>query len=188
MFFQQIQLFQRVIKIQIVAQVLDSFNILINQNYPQKSRKYISKVRITVATIMSDQECLYLVLNPFNAVSNLSNKTIVKRLVDGHLGGLRVRVKQYCLQGIHTADLCRHLVRLACTQGENTSRSNGSTLSSSLVITVSMSRWYCLLSYRLHIHFIFPISLNSIYFQISIYTWQHTSLQIHGKWIRKHTS
>ena len=28
-------------------------------------------------------------------------------------------------------------------------------------------------------------SLNSIYFQISIYTWQHTSIQIHGKWIRK---
>ena len=28
-------------------------------------------------------------------------------------------------------------------------------------------------------------SLNSIYFQISIYTWQHTSIQIHGKWIGK---
>jgi len=28
-------------------------------------------------------------------------------------------------------------------------------------------------------------SLNSIYFQISIYTWQHTSLQIHGNWIGK---
>jgi len=28
-------------------------------------------------------------------------------------------------------------------------------------------------------------SLNSIYFQISIYTWQHTSIQIHRKWIRK---
>jgi len=28
-------------------------------------------------------------------------------------------------------------------------------------------------------------SLNSIYFQISVYTWQHTSIQIHGKWIRK---
>jgi len=28
-------------------------------------------------------------------------------------------------------------------------------------------------------------SLNSIYFQISMYTWQHTSIQIHGKWIRK---
>ena len=27
------------------------------------------------------------------------------------------------------------------------------------------------------------VSLNSIYFQISIYTWQHTSIQIHGKWI-----
>ena len=26
-------------------------------------------------------------------------------------------------------------------------------------------------------------SLNSIYFQISIYTWQHTSIQIHGKLI-----
>ena len=26
-------------------------------------------------------------------------------------------------------------------------------------------------------------SLNSIYFQISIYTWLHTSIQIHGKWI-----
>ena len=24
------------------------------------------------------------------------------------------------------------------------------------------------------------VSLNSIYFQISIYTWQHTSIQIHG--------
>jgi len=29
------------------------------------------------------------------------------------------------------------------------------------------------------------LSLNSIYFQINIYTWQHTSIQIHGKWIRK---
>ena len=29
------------------------------------------------------------------------------------------------------------------------------------------------------------ISLNSIYFQISIYTWQHTLIQIHGKWIGK---
>jgi len=29
------------------------------------------------------------------------------------------------------------------------------------------------------------VSLNSIYFQISIYTWQHTSIQIHGKWIGK---
>ena len=29
------------------------------------------------------------------------------------------------------------------------------------------------------------ISLNSIYFQLSIYTWQHTSIQIHGKWIGK---
>ena len=28
-------------------------------------------------------------------------------------------------------------------------------------------------------------SLNSIYFLISIYTWLHTSIQIHGKWIRK---
>ena len=28
-------------------------------------------------------------------------------------------------------------------------------------------------------------SLNSIYFQISIYTWQHTSIQMHGKWIGK---
>ena len=28
-------------------------------------------------------------------------------------------------------------------------------------------------------------SLNSIYFQISIYTWQHTSIHIHGKWIGK---
>jgi len=28
-------------------------------------------------------------------------------------------------------------------------------------------------------------SLNSIYFQRSIYTWQHTSIQIHGKWIGK---
>jgi len=28
-------------------------------------------------------------------------------------------------------------------------------------------------------------SLNSIYFQISIYTWQHTAIQIHGKWIGK---
>ena len=28
-------------------------------------------------------------------------------------------------------------------------------------------------------------SLNSIYFQISIYTWQHTSIQIHGKCIGK---
>ena len=28
-------------------------------------------------------------------------------------------------------------------------------------------------------------SLNSIYFQISIYTWQHTSIQIHGKGISK---
>ena len=28
-------------------------------------------------------------------------------------------------------------------------------------------------------------SLNSIYFQISIYTWQHPSIQIHGQWIRK---
>ena len=28
-------------------------------------------------------------------------------------------------------------------------------------------------------------NLNSIYFQISIYTWQHTSIQIHGKWIGK---
>ena len=28
-------------------------------------------------------------------------------------------------------------------------------------------------------------SLNSIYFQISIYTWQHTSIQIHGQWIGK---
>jgi len=28
-------------------------------------------------------------------------------------------------------------------------------------------------------------SLNSIYFWISIYTWQHTSIQIHGKWIGK---
>jgi len=26
------------------------------------------------------------------------------------------------------------------------------------------------------------VSLNNIYFQISIYTWQHTSIQIHGKW------
>ena len=29
------------------------------------------------------------------------------------------------------------------------------------------------------------VSLNSIYFQISIYTWQHTSIQIHGKLIGK---
>ena len=29
------------------------------------------------------------------------------------------------------------------------------------------------------------LSLNSIYFLLSIYTWQHTSIQIHGKWIRK---
>ena len=29
------------------------------------------------------------------------------------------------------------------------------------------------------------ISLNSIYFQIGIYTWPHTSIQIHGKWVRK---
>jgi len=29
------------------------------------------------------------------------------------------------------------------------------------------------------------VSLNSIYFQISIYTWQRTSIQIHGNWIRK---
>ena len=28
-------------------------------------------------------------------------------------------------------------------------------------------------------------SLNSIYFQLSIYTWQHPSIQIHGKWIGK---
>ena len=27
---------------------------------------------------------------------------------------------------------------------------------------------------------LFKFSLNSIYFQISIYTWQHTSIQIHG--------
>ena len=31
----------------------------------------------------------------------------------------------------------------------------------------------------------YQISLNSIYFQINIYTWQHTSIQIHGKWIGK---
>ena len=30
-----------------------------------------------------------------------------------------------------------------------------------------------------------PVNLNSVYFQISIYTWQHTSKQIHEKWIRK---
>ena len=29
------------------------------------------------------------------------------------------------------------------------------------------------------------LSLNSIYFQISIYTWQHTLIQIHGKGIGK---
>jgi len=27
---------------------------------------------------------------------------------------------------------------------------------------------------------LFKFSLNCIYFQISIYTWQHTSIQIHG--------
>ena len=29
------------------------------------------------------------------------------------------------------------------------------------------------------------VSLNSIYFQICIYTWPHTWIQIHGKWVRK---
>ena len=32
---------------------------------------------------------------------------------------------------------------------------------------------------------LYIVSLNSIYFQISTYTWQNTSIQIHGKWIRK---
>ena len=35
------------------------------------------------------------------------------------------------------------------------------------------------------LHYSTLFSLNSIYFQISIYTWQHTSIQIHGKWIGK---
>ena len=41
------------------------------------------------------------------------------------------------------------------------------------------------LKYSLITHIYCEFSLNSIYFQISIYTWQHTSIQIHGKWIRK---
>ena len=33
--------------------------------------------------------------------------------------------------------------------------------------------------------FLCVFSLNSIYFQISIYAWQHTSIQTRGKGIRK---
>ena len=31
----------------------------------------------------------------------------------------------------------------------------------------------------------YTFSLNNINFQICVYTWQHTSIQIHGKWNRK---
>ena len=45
------------------------------------------------------------------------------------------------------------------------------------IVVICMQAFIYLLS--------FIVSLNSIYLQISIYTWQHTSIQIHGKWIRK---